>query len=150
MTQDGPVFECFIFCRRERADRFGKQLEFVDMERNFTGLCAEDRSTCLNEVADIKHLIEEIQAFFANFVQTEEKLDFACAILNVGKGNFSHCPRRPDASRKSSLYFPALFLSGFKFSNCLDAGVSTLGARRIWFHALSAKLFQFLQTYFFE
>ena len=72
MADDGAVFLGLILGSGERADGFGKQLEVVDMKRDFPGLGAEHHSFSLDEIADVEHLVEEVQAFLAHFVHAEE------------------------------------------------------------------------------
>ena len=150
MAHEGPIFEGFILGSRERADRFSQQPELMDVKGHFSSPGAEHHPFRLDKVADVEHLVEEFQAFLAHFVQAEEQLDPARSVLDMRKRDFSHRPRRPDASGQGGFDLPAIPFCGFEFSHGLHAGMGTLGARWIGFHTFGAKFFKLLQTDLFE
>ncbi len=85
MADYGPVFEGFIFRSGEWAHGFGEQAKVMDVKRHFTGFGTEHNSVYLNEITDIKHLVEKIHAFFAKLIRAQEQLDLARAVFNMRK-----------------------------------------------------------------
>ncbi len=85
VTDDCAIFKRFILGSGQRADGFGKHAEVVDMKCSFASFGTKHHSFRLNKITDVKHLIEEVEAFFSNFVGTKKKLNFAVTIFNMRK-----------------------------------------------------------------
>ena len=85
MAHNSPICQGFILCSRQRTDGLGQQLEVTDMEGWLPGLGAEHNTFGLNEIADIEHSVEEVQAFLTDLVQPEKELNLPCAILDMRK-----------------------------------------------------------------
>jgi hypothetical protein len=115
MTDDGPVFERLVFCSGEGADGFGEQDEVVDVKRHLAGFGAEHDSLRLDEVADVEHLVEEVQPFLADLVGAEEQLHLAGAVLDVGEGHLAHRTHGADASRQRGFDLGAILFLRFEF-----------------------------------
>ncbi len=133
VTDDGPVLQGFIFCSRKWADGLGQQLEVVDMKCYFATFGAKHFAFGLNKITDIEHPVEKLQVLLADLVQTEEELDFACAIFDMRKGDLPHRAHGTDTSGEGRFHL-ALFLFGsFELGDGFCAQMRPLGACRIGF-----------------
>ncbi len=150
MADDVAIGQHLIFGRGERAHGLGQHLEVVDVKRDLARFGAEHDTAGLDKIADVEGLVEKVEAFATELVGTEEELDLACPIFDMGEGDLTHGTGRADAPcERDADFLPGLFGS-LESCDGLGACVRPFGARRICVDPLGAQLFDLLQADLFE
>ena len=86
----------------------------MDLQRDLAGLGAEHDAGGLDEVADVEHAVEEVDALLAQLIRTQEELHLAGAVLDVGEGELAHRTRGADAAGQRDLQLGARLLRGLE------------------------------------
>ena len=74
---------------RKGFQRFGQQCQFLDMHRDFSGLCTERKTLHTDDVTDIQ-LFKAGISIIAQVVAADINLNPSVAVLQVGKRSFTH------------------------------------------------------------
>ena len=100
----------------------------MDKQCHFSGARSNHNSRSLNEITQIKHLVEKVDLFLTKVIHTQEQLDPPVAIFDMRKRDLAHGTRGTDTSCQgnfhfgSRLAFRGSLLGGFE-------GCDSLGAR---------------------
>jgi len=130
---------------RQGVQSFGEEAVFLHVQGYLTGAGAEEVPMSLNEIANVKVLEEKAVIFLSQHVVLEEKLYFAAAIGDVGKGDLAHLADGNEPAGKYDLLF-AKALIGFVVPACLSSGVSPLNTGGIGVYPMLTDAFKLEQA----
>src|SRR5271157_376067 len=85
ITDNGTVVLRHIFVSGQGAHGLGKEFEVMDVKRDFAGFGAEHQTRGLNKIADVEHLIEEVDPLLRQLVDAKEELNFSGTVFDVSK-----------------------------------------------------------------
>jgi len=151
MTHHLPIHHLVFGCR-QRCDRLGQHLELAYQQAHFPAARPDQIATRLDEVTDVKMILEALHLRLAEFVDAEEELDARAAVLDMRERQLAH---QPDGAQASTQHRAEHVLAAgcFVLLELMDGfGVAEVhfAAGRVGFIPFCAHLLHFFKTDSFQ